>query len=360
MIVNLSLAEVLRQQGKLQQVIDICERQWRRADESGISESALVGWLLGIWGEVLAELNSLDWAIDQAKEGVKLAARGKDVMHIASSNLCLVRVLFSMGDITGAEDVIQSMENAAREYDLPLKTLLQLSTWHVRIWLAHDKLEVASQWVAERELDPDGELTYLHEMEYIVFARILIAQGRLDEATPLLQRLLEAAEAGGRTSRVIEILMLQTLAAQSKGDTAQAMSTLEQALTLAEPGGFIRIFVDEGAPMARLLYEAVSRGIAPEYVRRLLGAFPMAEPEQMDASKPRIPESKWVEPLSEREIEVLQLIAEGLTNQEIANRLYLSLNTVKVHTRNIYGKLDAHHRAGAVAKARALGILPAT
>ncbi|MBV7331847.1 AAA family ATPase [Chloroflexi bacterium TSY] len=286
MIVNLSLAEALRQQGKLQQVIESCERQLKRADESAISESALVGWLFGIWGEVLAELNHLDRAIDQAKKGVKLTARGKDVMYIALSNLYLVRVLFSSGDITGAEDVIQSMENAIREYDLPHKISLQLSTWQVRIWLAHGKLEVAAQWAAERELDPDGELTYLYETEYIVFARILIAQGRLDEAARLLQRLLEAAEAGGRTSRGIEILLLQTLAAQSGGDTARAMSTLEQALTLAEPGGFIRIFVDEGPSMARLLYEALSRGIAPDYVHRLLGAFPIAEPEQMDSSKP--------------------------------------------------------------------------
>jgi LuxR family maltose regulon positive regulatory protein len=357
MIVNLRLAEILRQQGKLQQVIDICERQLKRADESGISESALVGWLLGIWGEVLAELNNLDRAIDQAKKGVKLTARGGDVVHIGSSNLCLVRVLFSSGDITGAEDVIQSMENTAREYDMPLWTLLQLSAWQVRIWLAQGKLEVASQWVGERELDPDGEPTYLYEVEYIVFARILIAQGRLDEATTLLQRLLEAAEAGGRTTRAIEILLLQALVFQAGGDTTRAMTTLEKALTLAEPGGFIRIFVDEGLLMARLLYKALTRGIAPDYVRRLLAAFPITEPEGTEPPKSQAPDSVLIEPLSEREIEVLHLIAEGLTNPEIATRLFLSAHTVKVHTRNIYGKLDAHNRTEAVTRARSLGIL---
>jgi len=357
LIANLRLAEILRQQGELQQVIDICERQLKRADESGISEAAVVGWLLGIWGEVLAELNNLDRAIDQAKKGAKLATRGRDVMHIALSNLYLVRVLFSSGDITGAEDVIQSLENSADEYDLPVRALRQLSVWQVRIWLVQGKLEAASQWVGERELDPDGEPTYPHEMEYIAFARILIAQGRLDEAARLLRRLLEAAEAGGRNSRAIEILILQALAFQARGDTDQAMTTLEGALTLAEPGGFIRIFVDEGPPMASLLYEALSRGIAPDYVRRLLAAFPIAEPEQMGPSKPRISESEWIEPLSEREIEVLQLIAEGLTNKEIASRLFLSLNTVKVHTRNIYGKLGVNHRTQAVAQAQRLGLL---
>jgi LuxR family maltose regulon positive regulatory protein len=216
----------------------------------------------------------------------------------------------------------------------------------------------------ERRLDTNGESKLLHEIDffllfdYILYARILIAQGRLDETTRLLQRLLEAAEAGGRTSRVIEILILQALASQARGDTTRAMTTLEQALALAEPGGFIRIFVDEGPPMARLLYEAATRGIAPDYASRLLSAFPMAEPEQTDPSKTQTPKSELVEPLSEREIEVLQLIAEGLTNQEVASRLFLALSTVKVHTRNIYGKLGVNNRTQSVARARALGILP--
>ncbi|MEJ2560484.1 MAG: LuxR C-terminal-related transcriptional regulator, partial [Anaerolineae bacterium] len=202
--------------------------------------------------------------------------------------------------------------------------------------------------------------TPLHEMENIVLARIFIAQGRLDEAARLLQSLLEATEMGGRSSRAIEIMMLQALALQAGSDTGRAMTTLERALTLAEPGGFIRIFVDEGPPMAHLLYEALARGIAPEYVRRLLAAFPVTGPAQTDSSKTQAPESGLIEPLSERELEVLQLIAEGLTNPEIASRLFLSLHTIKVHTRNIYGKLGVHNRTEAVTRARALGVLPST
>jgi LuxR family maltose regulon positive regulatory protein len=136
------------------------------------------------------------------------------------------------------------------------------------------------------------------------------------------------------------------------------MSTLEQALAFAQAGGFIRIFVDEGPPMARLLYDALSRGISPDYVRRLLAAFPKPVPEMAGAAHIQSPKSELIEPLSEREFEVLQLIAEGLTNQEIATRLFLSLNTVKTHTRNIYGKLNVHRRTQAIARSQELGLLP--
>jgi LuxR family maltose regulon positive regulatory protein len=194
----------------------------------------------------------------------------------------------------------------------------------------------------------------------MILARLLIAQGRRDEALKLLQRLLESAQACGRTSRAIEILILQALALQAENDTDQAITSLERALTFAEPGGFIRIFVDEGPPMAHLLYEALARGIAPDYVHRLLSAFPDAKPEPASPPSTQASKSDLIEPLSEREIEVLELVAEGLSNQEIASRLFLSQHTIKAHTRNIYGKLDVHSRTEAVARCRALGILPSS
>ena len=138
------------------------------------------------------------------------------------------------------------------------------------------------------------------------------------------------------------------------------MHLLSDALALAKPGGFIRLFVDEGVPMARLLYDALAHGVEPASIRRLLAAFPVGEPAQTTASPLKGPESEWVEPLSAREREVLQLIAEGLTNQDVAARLYLSLHTVKVHARNIYAKLGVTSRTQAVAKGKALGILSHT
>jgi LuxR family maltose regulon positive regulatory protein len=201
-------------------------------------------------------------------------------------------------------------------------------------------------------------MDYYLLFDYVMAARVLMAQENLDEAARLLQGLLEQAEKGGRRTRQIEILLLQALTADAQGAGAQALVPLEQALSLAEPEGFVRAFVDEGPPMARLLYRAASAGRAPGYVGRLLSAFPSTEPQPVASAAAGAPGAEMIEPLSERELEVLLLIAEGLTNQEIAARLFLSLNTVKGHTRNIYGKLGVHSRTQAVSKARTLGLLP--
>jgi LuxR family maltose regulon positive regulatory protein len=334
------------------------------AVEFGLTQTRTVGWLLAVWGETLAELNDLNEALDRAKKGFKSTERSEDLQFLGWSFMCLIRVLISRGDLAVAEETIQKMEFFARKAQLPPWIVNQMAAWQARLWLAQDKLEDASHWVEERgfeigeEPKPVQEIGFFLLLDYLILARILIAQGRLDEATRLLQHVLKAAEAGGRTSRVIEILMLQALAFEAGGKTDRALSALEVALTLAEPEGFIRIFVDEGQPMAHLLKRALNHGIAPDYVRRLLAAFSSDEPAQAGTTTSSTDQSELVEPLSQRELEVLQLIAEGLTNREIAERLYLSLNTVKVHTRNIYGKLNVHNRSQAIARSQELGLLP--
>ena len=358
MIANLKLAILHRQRGHLQQVVEICQQQWQLANESGMAQTAVVGWLLAIWGEVLAEFNDVDQALEKTRRGVELIERGGDVAILGWSYLCLARVLFTRGDLTEAEEIVQKMVTIIRENYVPPWITNLVTAWQARIWLAQNKLDAVVGWVRRRGLDSYDDHTYLREVEYIVVARVLLAQGRLDEAARLLQRLIKATEAGGRTSRNIEVLMLQAIAYQTTGDATGAFRVLERALTLAEPGGYVRIFVDEGPPMARLLYDAGTRGIAPDYARRLLAAFPMAEPEPSRPSIAQDAQSGLIEPLSQRELEVLQLIAEGLSNREIASKLYVSLNTVKGHTRHIYGKLGVNNRTQASVRARALGILP--
>jgi LuxR family maltose regulon positive regulatory protein len=367
LIANLRLTETLLHQGKLKQVINLCEQQMQYADTCGITHLVGVGWLLAIWGEALVELNHLDLAIEQACMGVELAEKGKrDFQMLGWSYIHLVRVLFSSGDIPGAEEIVKKIENIAHLYDLPFGIPIQKSAWQARLWIAQDNLEAASQWAEDRGLYTDGEAKLADEtgffllVEYIVLARILFAKECFDETTRLLHHLLNAATAGGHTSRAIEILILQAMIYQAEDDTAQAITTLEKALTLAEPGGFIRIFIDEGPAMARLLYEALKVGISPDYISQLLAVFPGDESKKPDLSKPQTPKTDLVEPLSDREIEVLQLISEGLTNSEIGSRLFLSPNTVKAHARNIYAKIGVNNRTQAGAKARALGLLKIT
>jgi LuxR family maltose regulon positive regulatory protein len=178
----------------------------------------------------------------------------------------------------------------------------------------------------------------------------------LAQAQELLITLFDLAESNGWGSKTIEILVLQSLAFDLAGERKSALEKLERALTLAETEGFVRTFVDEGPPMARLLYEVLSYRNSPDYVHHLLAAFPEVGPEPPKLSQAQ-PDADWIEPLSKRELEVLHLIAEGLPNKEIATKLYLSLNTVKAHTRTIYSKLDVNSRIQAAARARALGLL---
>jgi LuxR family maltose regulon positive regulatory protein len=266
----------------------------------------------------------------------------------------------SEGDLEGA---LSLLDEAQRLFIRnPTPDVRPISALKARIWATQGRVTEALEWARERGLSVDDDLSYLNEFEHVTLARVLIAryeselvEGAVNDAVRLLERLLHAAEQGGRIGSVIEILALQALAHQAQGDMSSALAPLERALSLAEPEGYVRVFVDEGPPMARLLQEAASRATAPGSARRLLAAFPSAKPEAAHPSEARY-EGK--ELLSSREIEVLELIAAGLTNREIAARLYLSLYTVKAHARSIYDKLDAHSRTQAVARAQELGILP--
>ncbi len=244
----------------------------------------------------------------------------------------------------------------------------QAKAAQARLWLALNNLAAAAQWAEESGLGVDDALDHVREYEHLTLAQVLIAQERAGEALGLLKRLHSAAEAGNRRGSIVHNLALQALALQAQGQVEEALRALEQALRLAgvaEPDGYVRLFVDEGAPMAELLRRAASRGIALEHVTKLLSVFatPAAGERERAAPLPssllpRPAQGSLVEPLTAREIEVLQLIAEGASNGEIAAQLVIAMTTVKKHVSNIFGKLGVNSRTQAVARARDLNLLP--
>ncbi|MEO8716061.1 MAG: LuxR C-terminal-related transcriptional regulator, partial [Acetobacteraceae bacterium] len=236
----------------------------------------------------------------------------------------------------------------------------------VRVWAAQGKLGEALDWARERGLSAHDDLSYLREFEHITLARVLLARyerdradGSILESMGLLARLLEAAEAGGRTGSVIEILALQALAHQTHGAIPAALVPLQRALTLAEPEGYVRIFVGEGPPMAHLLQAAAKRGILPDYAGALLAAFGAERQGEAGVSPlPTSPASQpLVEPLSQRELAVLHLFRTELSGPEIARELVVALSTIRTHTKGIYTKLGVDNRRAAVKRAAELDLL---
>jgi len=357
---SIKLAIVLQYQGRLDQALETCRDLMAFLDSHGLSQSALAGLVQAEWGEILWDLDDIDRALQLTTKGIELSQYEIDVTNFMWAHLVLVKLLYAKTDLTGAMETILRLEGIGRESHLPPWIVSRVTAWKAKIWLKEGNRDALRQWVQERLLDTDGEPLFVREVEYLVLARILILRGELEKAVNLVERLIERAQTGGRITRQIEMYLVLALAVQELGDTDKAMTILSKGLSLAESRGHIRLFVNEGPPMARLLHKALSRDISPEYVRRLLAAFPGAEPKHAGPTSFQVPETELIEPLSERELEVLQLIAEGLTNREIASRLFLSLNTVKAHTRNIYGKLDVHSRTQAVGRAGSLGILPST
>jgi LuxR family maltose regulon positive regulatory protein len=312
--------------------------------------------------QVLYEWNELDEAARHLRRGIRLGKQCGEQEVVLAGVLTLARLRQAQGKADATTEALERAEAIARR-DSGILYANLVSSWQARTSLAQGDLTAARRWADSQEstLDVSDIPDFRLEEPGLTLVRVRIAQasprgtargGRVEEATRLLEQLLLAAEAGGRVARVIEIQMLRALALQAGSDVDQAMIPLEQALSLAEPQAYVRIFLDEGSPMARLLYEAAARKIAPQYTGKLLASFGGEDSLQPSTSDPE----PLIEPLSNRELQVLQLIAEGLSNQEIASKLVLSLNTVKGHTRKIYGKLGVNSRTQAVAKAEALGI----
>jgi LuxR family maltose regulon positive regulatory protein len=296
--------------------------------------------------------------VHQLKEGLELAKRISRFDILVDGYIALSRVQQARGDVEGALEATREADRLAHKSGVG-EEIVKAAVWKARLHLISGDLAAAAFEQVRATGVSGGVPPSVRETERIGLARLLVVRGEHDEALSLLRQLREAAEAAGKTGEAIEILVLEALALQRKGKKERAVRTLAQALALAEPEGYVRTFIEEGPEIAALLsegLEAQQRGrLAPDvpahYLRKLSAAL------ERDASRTATPGAERPEPLSERELEVLTLVATGKTNQEIAKELFVALSTVKTHIKNIYGKLDARSRTQAVSRARELGLL---
>ncbi len=291
-----------------------------------------------------------------------------DAAHgVVPGYIALARVKQAQGDTDGAFEALRNVEIVARNSHIsPLlkgRAKNWGEAWQARIHLANGELRTPARWAKDRELSASDDPDYSAELEYITLARLLLAQGEFEEAETLLGRLLVAAEAGGMGRTVIGVLVLRALVLQARQDEAGALATLQRALTLAEPEGYIRTFADEGEPMADLLLPLLKAwrherpaDVPLAYVGRLLEALD-AEVAAPPGTDIRDAAGLTLDPITGRELEVLRLLDSDLSNREIAARLFVSIDTVKSHTKHLYAKLGVRNRHRAVTRAKDLKLL---
>jgi LuxR family maltose regulon positive regulatory protein len=287
---------------------------------------------------IFYERNDLDAAQQHGQQSIQLARVIENNDRVVACELFLARLKLAQRDAAGAAAILARAGQFARQHNFVYR-IPEIAAVQVLTLLHQGKPAAAAQ------------LAQTHELP-ISQARVYLAQGDTSTALAVLEPLRRQSEAKGWEDERLKVMVLQAVAHHAQGEKEKAVQLLGEALAMAEPGGFIRLFVDEGTPMAHLLSEANAHRVMPDYVGKLLAAF---EAEGMKKSEP--PAQPLIEPLSQRELEVLQLIARGLSNREISERLFLALSSVKGHNLKIFGKLQVQRRTEAVARARDLGLL---
>ena len=334
-------------QGRLCQAQDTYLQAIRFAAEQGEPPLPVTGLAHVGLGALRLEWNDLPAAACHLQQGLELGRRLGIVEIQVVGYTILAQVYQAQGERSAAVEAIGEVDQLAQRYQVSAGTLARIAASQARLWIVRGELAAAARWARQSGLDVDVRLEYPREFEQITMGWLLLAQGEPDKAAGLLERLLAAAEAHGRLGSAIEILTLLALARQGHKETERALAALTQALALAEPEGYVRTFVDKGRPVGDLLRQVTAPAVAPSYLSKLLAAF----------GSPASAAQSLVEPLSERELEVLRWIAAGLSNREIAAELVITEGTAKWHVNNILSKLQVNRRTEAVARARELGLL---
>src|SRR5690242_10254755 len=350
----IALADMRRTQGRLGEAMRAYEQALQRASEQGGPVLRGTADMYVGMSEVHRERDDLPAATRQLLRSQELGEHTGLPQNRYRWRVAMARIRQAEGDLGGALDLLNEAERLYVGDFFP--NVRPVPALKARLRVAQGELGEGLGWARERGLSVDDDLSYLREFEHITLARVLLArytaeraERPVQELTRLLECLLRAAEEGRRTGSVIEILVLQALTHQARDDIPAALASLRRALTLAEPESYVRIFADEGPPMASLLRAAAKLRIAPSHVRRLRAA--------VNKTGDSTPASQGlIEPLSERELDVLRLLGTDLGGPDIARELIVSLNTVRTHTKNIYAKLGVNNRRAAVRRARELDL----
>ena len=342
-----NLGRMQELQGQLHLTQGTYREALRFAAEQGEPPLPVTGLAYVGLGVLHLEWNNLSEAERHLQEGLRLGRRLGIVEIQVVGHTVLAQVYQAQGEAPKALEAMAEAEQLEGEYRVSAGTAARMAASRARIWLAQGDLAAAARWARESGLGVDSELPYPREFEQITLAWLLLARGEPVQAARLLESLLCAAEAQGRLGSAIEISALLALARQAQGETEAALAALGRSLSLAEPEGYVRTFVDKGRPLAGLLRRLAASTAASGYAGDLLAAIGTPVP----AAQP------LVEPLSERELDVLRGIAAGLSNREIAAELVITVGTTKWHINNIFGKLQVSRRTEAVARARELGLL---
>jgi len=352
-----SLGRVSEMMGRLHEA----EAIYREGlDRAILHKSPTAGQAYRFLANVYREWNDLASARLFAEKAIEPSRLWGHANPLVEALLTLARIHQAQNNIPETNRALAEVSQAIHGHLLEATTIQWIGAIRARLWLAQGKLDDARRWSEVQGLSAEAKLDLENEIEYLTLVRLLLAEGRVDGAQRRLARLQSAAESTGRQGSLIEVLVLQAVALDMQADTDAALAVLEQALGLARPEGYMRMFLDEGKPIETLLKTGITKWENDDllaYARKLLAAFYQGEAERPVSLAETLPGGPLIEPLSERELEVLQLIAAGWSNQEIADKLVISVRTVKKHVENIHGKLGVRSRTQAAARAQELKLL---
>ncbi len=348
---NSNLADIYFEQGQLHLAARKMSDALQMTTRSDGSKPLIIDRVLAGLSQVAFEWNDLEGAERYARQCVKLCQASGNLEWQIVSQVMLARLEHVRGNAEKTIVAMRLAEQLASEYHASPQRLTWVQCALARLWLAQENFEQVALFLKQKGATSDGNITYPQEPVYLVLLRMLLAQKEFDSALALSERLLKFAEARNCIGRVIEILVLRTIALQGNQDLAQALNVLEKALALAQPERYMRVFLDEGETMVHLLHHARAHHMGTEFVNELLAEMPHQSDVAVASSQ------SLIEPLSERELEVLGLIAGGDSNEEIAIKLIISIKTAKRHISNIYAKIGAKSRTQAVALARELKLV---